>query len=387
MAIRSATHDATGIVQVTLDRPPVNALDIEHLERLAALFGALSQDPSVRGVVITGSGDAFTAGVDTKAYATYSDAERRRLVTAIDAFVTNMLGLRVPCGAAINGHALGGGFVIALAADVRHAAAGRFRLGLTEAAAGVPFPARALDVVKRQLDPTTIRRLVLAGEILPPEEAHQLRLVDAVVAARDVVTTTSERVAALAALPGYPAIKAQFTPARPQLPARIPQPASSSNADTDPAVLRQRVQAVLDSQPFLVRLGCQIADVGVGAACLTLTPGEYDLQQLGHVHGGVLGALVDAASGAAATTVAPPAANVVTIEYKVNFVAPGDTRTPLNAESYVVRRGRTTVCDAQVVQETPHGPTVCARGLVTLAVQSSQEPGGGARNPQESPCG
>lgn len=213
MTVRSVVA-AGGIAEVVIDRPPVNAVDRGHLDTLAAVFAAFGRDDAVRGVVLHGTGGSFCAGIDMKAWAGSSDADRSGMFASIDRFVRAMTGLAVPFGVAVNGHALGGGFVIVLAADVRCVASGPIRLGLTEVAAGVPFPAEALDLVMGELDPASTRQLMLGGQILTPDEALHLRLVDVVAESEALMSITRDRVAMLAGQAGFAAVKRQRARAR-----------------------------------------------------------------------------------------------------------------------------------------------------------------------------
>jgi peptidoglycan/LPS O-acetylase OafA/YrhL len=105
-------------------------------------------------VVLTGGGQVFSAGVDTRAFARYSRDQRQAMVRAITRMVAQLLAIPVPVVAAVNGHALGGGFVLMLACDYRIAVdveAAKF--GMTEAQAGIPFPAGPLEIIRQS--PTT----------------------------------------------------------------------------------------------------------------------------------------------------------------------------------------------------------------------------------------
>ncbi|MGG6549668.1 UNVERIFIED_CONTAM: enoyl-CoA hydratase/isomerase family protein, partial [Prevotella sp. 15_C9] len=76
--------------------------------------------------------------------------------------VARLLAIETPVVAAINGHALGGGFVLMLACDYRLGAdTAAAKLGMTEAQAGIPFPAGPLEVMRHELAPTLLRRLTL----------------------------------------------------------------------------------------------------------------------------------------------------------------------------------------------------------------------------------
>src|SRR5437868_6316389 len=158
----SATSRGSGLL-ITIDRPPVNALDLETIEALRAAFATVVANPPAGGVVLTGAGErAFSAGVDTRTFAGYDADRRRAMVLEITSMTAALLAIACPVVAALNGHALGGGFVLMLACDLRlavHSEAARF--GLTEAQAGVPFPAGPAEIIRSELPPALLRRWTL----------------------------------------------------------------------------------------------------------------------------------------------------------------------------------------------------------------------------------
>ena len=138
-------------MRVRLDRAPVNALDLELVQAITAAI-ARAIEEGAPAVVLTGQGHCFCAGVDTKLVPTYTDEQRRAAIGAINTMVSAVYGAPVPIVAALNGHALGGGLVLALACDLRVASRGEYRLALNEVAAGVPFPAGPLALVRAELE-------------------------------------------------------------------------------------------------------------------------------------------------------------------------------------------------------------------------------------------
>lgn len=196
---------------VTIDRPPVNALDLETIETLSKTFASVAAEPPKGGVVLTGGGErAFSAGVDTRVFAAYDVERRRTMVLEITRMTAALLAIACPVVAAVNGHALGGGFVLMLACDLRlavHSEAARF--GLTEAQAGVPFPAGPAEIIRSELPAALLRRWTLSSEVVSASALLDAGLVDALCPAADLVATALERTAALAAQPAFATVKRQ----------------------------------------------------------------------------------------------------------------------------------------------------------------------------------
>lgn len=196
---------------VTIDRAPLNALDFETIVTLRRTFADLANHPPASGVVLTGAGErAFSAGVDTRAFAAYDRDRRRAMVLEITAMTAELLAIPCPVVAAINGHALGGGFVLMLACDLRlavHSEVARF--GLTEAQAGVPFPAGPAEIIRSELPPALLRRWPLSSEVVSASTLLENDIVDALHPAGDLVDQAVKRAAELAAQPAFVAVKRQ----------------------------------------------------------------------------------------------------------------------------------------------------------------------------------
>ncbi len=190
-----------GIAVVTLVRPPVNAMDAGLLEELAALFEGLEADSAVRAAVITGEGRAFSAGLDLKAVPDLDCAGRRRLVGALNASFGTLYAWPKPLVAAVNGHAIAGGLVLALCADWRMVADVPLQVGLAEVRVGVTYPVAALDVARSELPPAAARRLILLGEMLDAAGAEALAIFDERVPSSDLLVRAVARAQRDAKLP------------------------------------------------------------------------------------------------------------------------------------------------------------------------------------------
>ena len=195
------------VAVVTMDRPPVNALETAFVRDLAAVLEHAAAE--ARAIVLTGAGRAFSAGVDTKAAATLDRDGQRTGVEAINGLVTTVFALPLPVVAAVNGHALGGGLIIPLACDVVVATRAECKLGLTEVVAGVPFPAAPLTVVRHRLSPPAYNNLCLTGRVIGPEEALGLGVCDELAEPEQLVARATEIAARLAGYPAYARVKDQ----------------------------------------------------------------------------------------------------------------------------------------------------------------------------------
>jgi enoyl-CoA hydratase len=209
MSVTTSTSD--GVLLVTIERPPVNALDLDAIVALTRTFAAAAQDAPANGVVLTGGGQVFSAGVDVRAFASYSREQRHEMVRAITRMVAQLVAIPVPVVAAVNGHALGGGFVLMLACDHRIATDNASaKLGLTEAQAGIPFPAGPVEIMRHELAPELLRRLTLTSAVLTTHELFDVRVIDELCPNEDVKETSLAMAKQLAAQNAFRAVKRQI---------------------------------------------------------------------------------------------------------------------------------------------------------------------------------
>jgi len=139
-------------------------LDAPLLEDLGRLFAEMAADAAVRAAVIAGEGRAFSAGLDLKSAPTLDRAGQRRLVDALNGAFGTLYGWPKPLVAAIQGHAIAGGLILALCADWRVVADAPMQLSLAEVRVGVTYPVSPLEIARAELSPAVARRLVLLGD-------------------------------------------------------------------------------------------------------------------------------------------------------------------------------------------------------------------------------
>jgi enoyl-CoA hydratase len=198
------------VVIVRIDRPPANALDIDLLAEGDEVREQLTRaQPSA--VVITGRERFFSAGMDLKAAPSLSPGEQRHTVDGINRLFGGWYAFPRPVVAAVNGHAVAGGLILALCADYRVCST-EGKLGLTELRAGLPYPVAAISVVRAELTPPAARRLVLGAALVEPPEALALGVVDDLRPPAEVLERALAVARDLAALPAtsYTQVKRQL---------------------------------------------------------------------------------------------------------------------------------------------------------------------------------
>ena len=180
---------APGVRVITLDRPHrLNAMSGELISDLHRAIDDAGADEECRVVVLTGAGRGFCAGLDLKEPPTHrpgtanaSPQSRMHVQQAIAAFVPKLRGLRQPVIAAVNGPASGGGFALALASDIRIAAASAtfnaafVRIGLSGCDIGVSW------LLPRLIGAGRSHELLLTGRLVDAAEADRIGLVNRVV--------------------------------------------------------------------------------------------------------------------------------------------------------------------------------------------------------------
>jgi 2-(1,2-epoxy-1,2-dihydrophenyl)acetyl-CoA isomerase len=192
---------ADGVGTVTLNRPDaLNALNFALKAELAACWREIAERDDVRVVVLTGAGRAFCAGGDISQWEPGAApvASRKRWLKLLGDVVVPLARLEKPVIAAVNGHAHGAGFSLALAADVIYAAESAvFSLAFTKL--GLVPDTGALYFLPRMVGLSRAKELVFSARRLSAGEAHDLGLVNHVVPDDDLQKVAREFAVTLAA--------------------------------------------------------------------------------------------------------------------------------------------------------------------------------------------
>jgi enoyl-CoA hydratase len=157
-----------------------NALNLDLLEASDKALTTIEQSPA-RAVVVTGQGSVFGAGVDLVELLAGGESYLRKFIPRMIVVFERLATFPKPMVAAINGHAIAGGAILAMACDQRILARGKARFGLTEVLVGVPFPAWALEIARFAAPREQFPTLVCTGRTYEPEETFARGLVDELV--------------------------------------------------------------------------------------------------------------------------------------------------------------------------------------------------------------
>ena len=185
-----------------------NAIGPAWLGRMETLLDeALATEP--RALVITGYESFFSAGLDLPALDALGRDQMGSFVMAFSRTMLRVFELPLPVIAAVNGHAIAGGCVLALQADVRIGARTDFRMGLNEVQLGIALPAMVLETLRAQVPPQSLLPVALEGRLFAPDEALALGLLHELVAPEHLEQRAAERALELATLPprAFAAIK------------------------------------------------------------------------------------------------------------------------------------------------------------------------------------
>jgi len=184
---------ASEVFELTIEGAGRNALGTAVMRRLLAGL----REGGGRPLLLRGAGDTFSAGLDLKEVASLDAPGMERYLLLLDDLIDALYGYSGPAVAAVNGHAIAGGCVLALCCDLRVMSADpKIRIGLNEVALGLEFPPKILALARRRVPPRWIERVLLEAGLHAPEAARELGLVDELAA--DCLAVARTRLATLA---------------------------------------------------------------------------------------------------------------------------------------------------------------------------------------------
>ena len=179
------------VVEITIEGPGKNSLGTKRMESLLHQIEAAGRAP----ILLTGAGDAFSAGLDLKEVYAADLPQMKGFLRLLTALVVRLYTHEGPTVAAVNGHAIAGGCLLAVLCDLRIGTTNpRARIGLNEVALGLRFPPRVLALTRSRFSPEHEAEILLGAGLHSPQEALRLGMLDRLdddplQAARAAITT------------------------------------------------------------------------------------------------------------------------------------------------------------------------------------------------------
>ncbi len=199
-----------GMVTLTLSRGKVNALNGDVVAQLRHHLEVLESDRDVRAIVVTGSGGFFSFGFDIPEFRSATQDSFSRYVTAFTDLYTYLFRYPKPVVAALNGHTIAGGCMLALACDHRVMVSGKAKISLNEIGFGSTVFAGSTEMLRFWIGGARATEVLYSGAMYSAEQAQALGLVHEVTLDDDLLPSATRSASDLAtrSAPAFASIKA-----------------------------------------------------------------------------------------------------------------------------------------------------------------------------------
>jgi len=166
------------IATVTLNRPKVNALNEPLIDELRAAFDDIENNDDINAVILTGQGSFFSFGFDVPEFMSYPKDSFERYVFSYSELIKKIFMFPKPVIAALNGHTVAGGCILALACDFRIMVPGKAKIAMNEITFGSTLFTSAVEMLRYAVGSKSSQDIVYSGKMLSAEEAFSLGLID-----------------------------------------------------------------------------------------------------------------------------------------------------------------------------------------------------------------
>jgi Delta3-Delta2-enoyl-CoA isomerase len=191
------TQDRVAIVE--LHRGKVSALNGQVVGEISTALRSLETAADVRAVVITGQGKFFSFGFDIPEFLSFSREDFTSFLVQFTSLYTYMFGYPKPLVAALNGHTMAGGCMLALACDHRIMVTGNAKIALNEIGFGSSVFAGSTEMLRFAVGSANASRILLTGTLYTAEQAREVGLVDEVASEETVLAVAKKTAAELGA--------------------------------------------------------------------------------------------------------------------------------------------------------------------------------------------
>ena len=193
-------QDTGDVAVLRMEHGKANAVDTDLFADVNSELDAVEAS-GARALVLTGTGSMFSAGVDLFRVLEEGAPYLARFLPVLSSTIRRLFTFPRPIVAAVNGHAIAGGCVLAAACDRRIMNRDKGRIGVTELLVGVPFPADALEALRFLLPERHVQSLVYSGRTLGAAEALEIGLVEEIADSGAVLDTACQAAQRMAAIP------------------------------------------------------------------------------------------------------------------------------------------------------------------------------------------
>jgi 3,2-trans-enoyl-CoA isomerase len=186
------THEKNGIVTLSLNRGKVNPLNGDVVEEISNSLKTLEDDSSVKAIIITGQGKFFSFGFDVPELLTYSREAFSDFLVKFTNLYSYMFLYPKPIIAALNGHTIAGGCMLALACDRRIIISEKAKMSLNEIDLGVPIFVGITEILRFCVGSRNATEILYSGALYSAKEAYSLGIVDEVVNAEGLTDAATK---------------------------------------------------------------------------------------------------------------------------------------------------------------------------------------------------
>ena len=198
--INLEVSDNVGILK--LDRGITNAINLELVKQITENLENIKADPQIHSVVLSSTSEKFFAiGFDIPELIELSPKEFKVFYQSYNQLCLDLYSFPKPIVAALLGHAIAGGCILALCCDYRFIAEGRKLMGLNEIKLGVPIPYPGDCVLQQIVGPRHAQEITYVGDFYPSNDLFQMGMVDAVFPLEQVFNKAIEKAKLLGSLP------------------------------------------------------------------------------------------------------------------------------------------------------------------------------------------
>jgi len=191
-----------GITELRIARPPINLIGVDVLRALRTALAEADRNGQ-RGIILSGAPGVFSSGVDIAALVDGQRGLVREYWAQVFLLASEMAMSRQPIFAAITGHCMAAGALLAAFCDYRVMAEGAWQIGLNEVRVGVALPECFQYAVRRVVGALNAERMLVFGRLLSPQQALDINLVDELTVREEVVACTKARLQELLAMPPH----------------------------------------------------------------------------------------------------------------------------------------------------------------------------------------